>query len=64
MGGGGEGKTWAFDYFLCEGVGNLTFAWKGWERLNRKCQVSNDFFSGAEVANNFKQVFGREFKEI
>ena len=26
------------------GVGNLTFAWVGWGKLNRKCQVSNGFF--------------------
>ena len=28
------------------GVGNLTFAWVGWGKLNRKCQVSNGFFFG------------------
>ena len=27
-------------------VGNLTFASVGWGKLNRKCQVSNDFFFG------------------
>ena len=26
------------------GVGNLTFAWVGWGKLNRKCQVSNGLF--------------------
>ena len=26
------------------GLGNLTFVWVGWGKLNRKCQVSNDFF--------------------
>ena len=26
------------------GVGNLTFAWVGWGKLNRKCQASNGFF--------------------
>ena len=25
-------------------MGNLTFAWVGWEKLNRKCQASSDFF--------------------
>ena len=42
------------------GVGNLTFAWVGWGKLNRKCQVSNGFFSGAEVANTYKHAFGRD----
>ena len=28
----------------------------GWGKLSRKCQVSKDFFSGAEVANSFKHV--------
>ena len=43
------------------GVGNLTFAWVGWGKLNRKCQVSNGFFFlGAEVANSYKHVFGRD----
>ena len=28
------------------GVGNLTFAWVGWGKLNWKCQVSNGFFFG------------------
>ena len=26
------------------GVGNLNFVWLGWGKLNRRCQVSNDFF--------------------
>ena len=44
------------------GVGNLTFAWVGWRKFNRKCQVSNDsfFFSGAEVANSYKHVFRQD----
>ena len=28
------------------GVGNLNFVWLGWGKLNRRCQVSNDFFYG------------------
>ena len=37
---------------LCaRGVGNLTFACLGWGKLNRKCEVSNDFFSSAELKN-------------
>ena len=33
----------------------------GWGKLNRKCQVSNRFFGGgAEVANSYKHVFGRD----
>ena len=25
--------------------GDLTFVWVGWGKLNRKCKVSNEFFS-------------------
>ena len=25
------------------GVGNLTFTWVGWGKLNQKCQASSDF---------------------
>ena len=38
------------------GVGNLTFAWVGWGKLNRKCQVSNGFFFGRRVANSYEHV--------
>ena len=31
------------------GVGNLTFAWVGWGKLNLKCQVSNRFFFWASL---------------
>ena len=32
--------------FCARGVGNLTFPCVGWGKLNRKRQVSNDFFFG------------------
>ena len=32
--------------FCARGVGNLTLASVGWGKLNRKCQVSNEFFFG------------------
>ena len=36
---------------------DLTFGWVEWEKLNRKCKVSNNsFFFGAEVANSYKHV--------
>ena len=38
------GKPQAFDLLLCPGrVGNLTFTWVGWGKLNQKCQASSDF---------------------
>ena len=40
--------------FCARGVGNLTFGHVKWGKLNRKCQVSKDFFSGTEVANSYK----------
>ena len=42
-------------------MGNLTFVLVGYRKLNLKCKVSNDFFSGAEVtqANSYKYVFGQ-----
>ena len=45
-------------------MGNLTCASVGWGKLNRKCQVSNHFFSGTEVANSFKTLVDEieEFK--
>ena len=43
--------------FCARGVGNLTFAWVGWGKLNRKYQLSSDC---AEVANSYKHVFGRD----
>ena len=52
--------SWANLEFLTTycalGVGNLTFVWVGWGKLNRKCKVSNDIF----LANSNKRVFGRE----
>ena len=30
-------------------MGNLTFVWVAWGKLNLKCKVSNDFFFGGEV---------------
>ena len=33
-----------FTIFCARGVGNLTFACVEWGKLNRKCQVSNEFF--------------------
>ena len=36
--------------------GHLTISVPGWGKLNRKCQVSNTFFSGAEVANIYKTL--------
>ena len=49
--------------FCAPGVGSLTFVLAGWAKLNRKCKVSNDFFFfGAEVANSYKNVFGRDGK--
>ena len=46
------------------GVGNLTFAWVGWGKLNRKCQVSNGFFFGRRVANSLNTCLDEmeEFK--
>ena len=41
------GKPRAFYYFMCPGMGNWTFTWAGWGKLNRKCQVSGDFFFSA-----------------
>ena len=43
-------------------MGNLAFALVGWGKLNRKCQVSNDFLSVSE--NSFKRVLDEmeEFK--
>ena len=48
--------------FCAPGVGNLIFLLAGWRKFNRKCKVSNDFFFlfGAEVANSYKNVFGRD----
>ena len=40
-------------------MGNLTFVLVGYRKLNLKCKVSNDFFSGAEVTNSYKYVFGQ-----
>ena len=58
----GEWEVW----FLRPSRGwGLTFAWVWWWKLNRKCQVSNDYlFSDAEVANSFKQVCGRDGRDI
>ena len=36
-------------------VGNLTFAWVGWGKLNWKGQVSNDFFS-SEAPNSLTAI--------
>ena len=60
------GQTAAFDHFLCSRNGvDLTgkafpgraIVWVGWGKLNQKCKVTI-FFSGAEVANSYKHVFG------
>ena len=29
--------------FCARGMGNLTFTWVGWGKLNQKCQASSDF---------------------
>ena len=51
--------------FCAWGMGNLAFVLAGWGKLNRKCKVSNEiFFFGAEVANNYKHVFGRSWKSL
>ena len=42
----------------------MTFVCVGWEKLNRKCQVSNAFFLGAEVPNTcldeMEEFIGRD----
>ena len=54
-----------FTIFCARGVGNLTFSCVGWGKLNRKCQVSNDFFfSGAEVANSYKTRVRTRWKSL
>ena len=42
---------------------NLTFVWVEQGKLNRKCQLSDDFcFSGAEVATNTYLDEAEKFK--
>ena len=46
--------------FCVRGVGNLTFVCVRWGKLNRKCQVSNDyFFRSPKTPKPIKHVFGR-----
>ena len=43
------------------GVGNLTFAWVGWGKLNRKFQIPNVFFfPGAKVATSYTSLENME----
>ena len=47
-----------FCAFCARGLGNLTFVFAGWGKLNRKCKFSNDCFCfGTEVANSYKHLF-------
>ena len=36
-------NTWHLTISCARGVGNLTFAWVGWGKLNQKRQASSDF---------------------
>ena len=50
--------------FCARGVGNLTFACVRWGKLNRKCQVSTDFFSRApKLLTAIKHAFGRDGRD-
>ena len=59
------GKPRAFDYFLCPGVGNLTGPSRGWGIWpclgtgSVRFQIAFFLAGGAEVANSYKHVFGR-----
>ena len=47
------------------GVGNLTFTWVGWGKLNQKCQASSDFLFRAPkslIAMNTCLYEIKEFK--
>ena len=47
------------------GVGNLTFTWLGWGKLNQKCQASSDFLFRAPkslIAINTCLVEMEEFR--
>ena len=48
------GNPRAFDYYIFPGSGDFD------GKLNRRCKISDDNFFRAEVANCYKQVFGRD----
>ena len=50
--------------FCARGEGNLTFACVGWGKLNRKGEVSNIVFSGAEVAHSCKTRVWTRWKSL
>jgi len=63
------GECWGILQEILPGVGNSTFAWVGWGKLNRNCQVSSDFFGGEGEAPKSLIAINkcldeiREFKE-
>ena len=36
------GKPWVYDYLLCPGSREFKLCLRGWGKLSRKCQVSNE----------------------
>ena len=42
------------------GVGNLTFTWVGWGKLNQRCQASGDFLFRAPKSLIATTTFGRD----
>ena len=56
-----RGKPRAFDYFLCPGSGEFDLYLGGVEKIEPEVSGFKWFsFSGAEVANSYKHVFGRD----
>ena len=55
------GKPRAFDYFLCPGSGEFDLYLGGVGKIEPEVSGFKWFsFSGAEVANSYKHVFGRD----
>ena len=59
-----QAKPGHLTIFCARGEGNLTFACVGWGKLNQKGEVSNNFFSGAEVANSCKTRVWTRWKSL
>ena len=55
------GKPRAFDYFLCPGSGEFDLYLGGVGKIESEVSGFKWFsFSGAEVTNSYKHVFGRD----
>ena len=58
------GKPRAFDQLLCPGSGEFDLCLRGVGKIEPGVSGSNDFFSGAEVANSYKTRVWTRWKSL